>query len=130
MQWTRDGGFSSGEPWLPYGDLSRNVEDESKDSTSLLSLYRRLISFRRGSDALRFGDYVPVEGTPDGIYAYTRTHGDDRLLAVLNFTVGEVAFDLPAALRATGQIIGTHDDRFDGQSIRLQPNEGRLMRLE
>ena len=28
MQWSRDGGFTTGEPWLPYGDLSVNAEDE------------------------------------------------------------------------------------------------------
>ena len=66
MQWSREGAFTTGTPWLPYGDLAVNVEQQRDDATSMLSLYRRLIWFRRGSDALRFGDYTPVDGVPRG----------------------------------------------------------------
>ncbi|MHB8516359.1 MAG: alpha-glucosidase C-terminal domain-containing protein, partial [Dehalococcoidia bacterium] len=125
----RHGGFTAGEPWLPYGDLTGNVEDQSAQPRSLLSLYRRMAWFRRRSDALRFGDYAPVDGTPPGIYAYTRTHGDERLLTALNFTDEAIAFDLPAALRVRECVLGTHEATFDGQQIALAPNEGRLLRL-
>ncbi|MDE3096681.1 MAG: alpha-amylase [Chloroflexota bacterium] len=129
MQWTRRSGFTAGEPWLPYGDLTRNVEDQSGQPDSLLSLYRRLAWFRRRSDALRFGDYAPVDGTPPGVYAYTRSHGDERLLTALNFTNETIAFDLPASLPARECVLGTHEATFDGQRVALAPNEGRLLRL-
>ncbi|MEX2245292.1 MAG: alpha-amylase family glycosyl hydrolase [Dehalococcoidia bacterium] len=129
MQWSRSGGFTSGEPWLPYGDIPANVEDERADPASLLSLYRRLIWFRRGSDALRFGDYTPVEGVPDGVYAYTRISGTDRMLTVLNFTNDPLEVQLPDGLRATETIAGTHGEPAAGQRLELQGNEGRLLRL-
>jgi alpha-glucosidase len=130
MQWSSEDGFTTGTPWLPYGDLAVNVERQRDDPKSMLSLYRRLIWFRRSSDALRFGDYRPVGGLSAAIYAYTRTHGDDRLLTVLNFTNGPISFDLPASLIVSETVIGTHHaDRPPSQSITLAGNEGRLLRL-
>jgi len=129
MQWTRSGDFTTGKPWLPYSNLARNVADESGDPGSLLSLYRRLIWFRRGSDALRWGDYQPLDGVPDGVFAYTRTAGDDRLLTVLNFANEPVDVALPDDLRVTETLIGTHGEPGASQKLTLAGNEGRLLRL-
>ncbi len=129
MQWTHDGGFTWGTPWLPYSNLDHNVAAESKDPASLLSLYRRLIWFRRSSDALRFGDYTPIDGTPEGIFAYTRTSGDDRLLVVLNFTNDAIDVELPDTLSVGETIVGTHGEPAASQKLTLSGNEGRLLRL-
>lgn len=64
MQWTREGGFTSGEPWLPYVDpAERNVEDGGE----LLELFTQLIALRPklGKD-LHFVDSEP------GVLAYRR----------------------------------------------------------
>jgi alpha-glucosidase len=51
MQWSRDGGFTTGEPWLPMVDPDRrNVEDQREDPGSLLNHYRDLIARRRDVD--------------------------------------------------------------------------------
>jgi alpha-glucosidase len=47
MQWTADGGFTSGEPWLPYGDLAINAAAQREDPRSMLHLHRALIALRR-----------------------------------------------------------------------------------
>ncbi|MFL5978859.1 MAG: alpha-amylase family glycosyl hydrolase [Gaiellaceae bacterium] len=50
MQWdpSPNGGFTSGEPWLPPIDpAERNVEAQRADPDSLLHLYRRLIEERK-----------------------------------------------------------------------------------
>jgi alpha-glucosidase len=129
MQWTPDGGFTTSEPWLPYSNLDRNVADEASDPMSLLSLYRRLIWFRRGSDALRWGSYQPIDGVPNGIVAYIREAGDERLLAVLNFTSEPRDVLLPDDLRVTTTIVGTHSEPSPSQQITLAGNEARLLRL-
>ncbi len=129
MPWTRKGGFTTGEPWLPYGDLTQNVADQAGDPRSLLTLYRRLLWFRRASDALRVGDYTPVDVAADGIFAYTRTTGDDRLLMVLNFTTDIVDVVLPEDLRVTATVIGTHGEPAATQKMTLAGNEGRVLRL-
>ena len=61
-------GFTSGEPWLPVAASAArgvNAADERDDPRSLLSLYRRLLWYRRGVPALRHGDYRPLDA-PDG----------------------------------------------------------------
>jgi alpha-glucosidase len=129
MQWSHDGAFTKGTPWLPYGNLAISVEQQHTDPASILSLYRRMIWFRRTSDALRFGAYTPIDGLPAGIYAYTRIEDDDRLLTVLNFTNEPIVLELPASLRVTETVIGTHDLAPASQAITLAGNEGRLLRL-
>jgi alpha-glucosidase len=47
MQWSADGGFTTGQPWLPYGDLALNVEAQRDDPGSMLNLQRALIALRR-----------------------------------------------------------------------------------
>ncbi len=129
MQWSREDAFTTGTPWLPYGDPEVSVERQSDEATSLLSLYRQLIWFRRGSDALRFGEYLPVDEVPLGIYAFTRTEDDDRLLTVLNFTNDAIDVELPESLGVAATIIGTHGEPPAVQRITLSGNEGRLLRL-
>ena len=129
MQWSREDAFTTGSPWLPYGDLTVTVEQQRDDPASMLSLYRRLIWFRRSSSALRFGAYQPIDGLPAGVYAYTRIHGDERLLTALNFTNDPIGFDLPESLSVAESIAGTHAPESAARSITLQGNEGQLLRL-
>ena len=129
MQWTPAGGFTGGRPWLPYGDLSLNVRDQRDDPASMLSLYRRLIWLRKRSLALSRGDYAPVNAVPDGVFAYTRTHDDERLLAVINFASAAATFDLPPTLTPRETLVATHAEPPPSQRIALRPHEARLLRL-
>ena len=50
MQWdsSRQGGFTTGEPWLPVvNPAARNVTGQREDSASLLAFYRDAIALRR-----------------------------------------------------------------------------------
>jgi alpha-glucosidase len=129
MQWSRKVGFTAPgvEPWLPYGDLSVNVEQQAQDEGSMLSLYKRLIWFRRSSDALQSGAYAAIDDTEDGVFAYTRSDGGDRLLVALNFTGDERSLGLPSEVRVGELLLSTHGDGGDDELLR--PNEGRIYRL-
>jgi alpha-glucosidase len=147
MQWTRDGGFSHRDPWLPYGDLAVNVQAQEKDPASMLSLYRTLMWARRRSKALTMGAYAAVDGLPEPVFGFTRVHADgepdgERTLTLLNFASEAVAFELPAALQprdvvastrvlvSTHVLASTHGTRASiASSIELAPFEGRLLRL-
>jgi glycosidase len=70
MQWdaSEHGGFTSGVPWLPAVDpRERNVADQERDPSSILSLYRRLIQLRR---ELR-GELELLDAAP-GVLAFRR----------------------------------------------------------
>jgi alpha-glucosidase len=106
MQWSPDGGFTSGEPWLPYGDLALNVEAQREDPGSMLNLYRALIALRRG-----FVD-EPYEtlAVDDAVLAFRR----GEFVVALNLSGG-------AAERPAGRVVlSTHGEPAAG----LRPNEG------
>jgi glycosidase len=76
MQWdpSPNAGFSSARPWLPVGAdyVQRNVEVQSADPRSTLSLYRTLLGYRRSSAALRRGAYESFDAG-SGVFAYRRS---------------------------------------------------------
>jgi alpha-glucosidase len=111
MQWSPDGGFTTGEPWLPYGDLTINAED---DPLSMLALYKRLLALRRG-----FAEepYRTLHAA-DGVLAYAR---GDGIAVALNLT-GE-----PRPLPVAGEVLlSTHMDE-GGRGLR--GDEGVVLRL-
>ena len=111
MQWTRSGGFTTGEPWLPYGDLTINAED---DPRSMLALHRALLKLRRG---FAEEDYRTLHAA-DGVLAYAR--GEDTAVA-LNLT-GE-----PRPLPVAGEVVlSTH---LDGGGEALRADEGVVLRI-
>jgi alpha-glucosidase len=87
-------GWNGATPWLPFPpDAERlNAETEATDDDSMLALYRQLLSERRASPALTSGTLTRLD-TPDGVLAFTRTHGDDSRTVVVNFR--DTAVDLP-----------------------------------
>jgi alpha-glucosidase len=70
MQWdgSPNGGFSTGQPWLPAVDpAERNVEAQRDDPASMLSLVRELIALRR-----ELGDGFELLDAAEGVVAYRR----------------------------------------------------------
>jgi glycosidase len=83
MQWdsSASGGFSdAAAPWLPPVDpATRNVADQEREPSSMLSLYRAATSLRK-----TLGDGVRIlDDVPDGVVAFLR--GTD-VIVVLNLT--------------------------------------------
>jgi len=163
MQWddSPNAGFSDVEPWLPVSEdyVTRNVAAQSTDPTSTLSLYRRLLWYRRRSPALYGGSYRSLNVGDEASFVYVRAAGDERRLIALNFSgdprciaipnggAGEPRFApplsppqaggrshaLPFAEGGTGQIaISTHMDREEKVSLsnlQLRPHEGVIVEL-
>ncbi len=89
MQWTsgKNGGFTTGNPWLGvnpnYRDI--NVESELADENSVLHHYKKLISLRKEEKAFVYGDFRPILVDDKEIVAYYRVYGKDKFLVVCNF---------------------------------------------
>jgi glycosidase len=139
MQWNANpnAGFSALETpnlWLPLSDQfeTLNVERELDDLTSMLSLYRELLSLRKSSPALQWGSYQPVDNVPSDCFLYLRQAGDERTLIALNISAQEQSITLNEATSATC-LISTHLDcsgSIDLQNFNLRPNEGLIIELE
>jgi alpha-glucosidase len=134
MQWdaTRFAGFSEVEPWLPLAEdfLQHNTMTEHSDPTSILHLYRRLIALRRSRSVLLRGSYRPTYADDD-LLLFSREHGSDRILVVLNFGKNSRVAKFPDA--ATGKLmISSHLDREGEEvngAIELRPDEGVVIEV-
>jgi oligo-1,6-glucosidase len=106
MQWNdrANAGFTTGKPWLPTNPNYRsiNAAAEQADRGSVFNHYRALLALRRATPALVYGAYTDVDPAHPQVYAYTRTLGRARYLAVINFTAAAVNYSLPQGLRVRG----------------------------
>ncbi len=92
-------GFSTAKPWNAPARVRPgiNVKAESADPDSLLSHYRRLIRLRSDHVALRRGGYQAVPLANKNIYGYLRSHEQQTLLVLHNFSAETVSdLQLPA----------------------------------
>ncbi|MGA0594201.1 alpha-amylase family glycosyl hydrolase [Enterovirga sp. CN4-39] len=133
MQW--DGstfaGFSTVQPWLPLGPDHEhdNVEALSRDSGSILSLYRQLIRLRRSTPELAIGDYHPIP-TESPAFAFLRTYGEGRRVVVLNVSGEPTAAKLVSVPDGLRVKLSTYLDRVGeavGVNVALRPNEGLVL---
>lgn len=94
MQWTgeRNGGFTSGSPWeyLKVNYKTTNVESQTNDPSSLLSLYRELIHLRVRHTALLDGEYIMVRSSNPALYAAIRQSQGEIILTVVNLSGEEI----------------------------------------
>ena len=94
MQWARGhaDGFTNATPWeaLQEDSLSTTVESQEKDSSSVLTLNRRLIHLRAAMPALADGKLVPLRASVDGVAAYARRSGNQVVIVIANLTTASV----------------------------------------
>jgi alpha-glucosidase len=127
FQWdaTPNAGFTCGRPWLPPDPDYRscNVESLRKDPTSILGLYRRLLSLRRKHRALHSGALLLVS-VRGNVLVFERTADDERILVCLNF--GDTTQPISAqALSGSTILVSTYLDRSGRlDNLVLRPNEG------
>ncbi|MBE2240236.1 MAG: alpha-glucosidase C-terminal domain-containing protein [Caldilineaceae bacterium] len=138
MQWdaSPNAGFTAPgvQPWLPLSDdyAQRNVAIQSQDPRSMLAFFRTLSALRRDSPALSIGAYQSIDTGVENIFAYTRTHADERLLILLNFAATTHRLDL-SRLGSDAEILLSTGMESTGK-IRLRAlyivgNEGIVLRL-
>ncbi len=99
MAWSpsQSAGFTSAdEPWLPLSSdwADRNVASQLDDPDSYLSLYRRLLTLRKQSPALRMGTYRALDAGPEQCFVYERMHETERVLVAINFSSEPRSIDL------------------------------------
>ncbi len=113
------------EAWLPFPPQAaeHSVEAERADPGSTLHLYRRLLSARRGSLALRLGDLELLD-TPPGTLGWRRVEGRDVRTVVMNMGAVDARVDLNGIVEVSSD--GTDEGQpFSGS---LAPDTAVLLR--
>lgn len=135
MQWDhgRNGGFTTGRPWLPLSAEAAecNVAALAQEAGSILTMYHKLIAFRRRHLALSVGQYVSAH--IDGeVFAYERRHGGERLMVALNFGQKPQKVLLPEDAGKVRVLLSTYADHGgdpNGPHVHLRPDEGLVIAL-
>lgn len=79
--------------------------------------------------ALQAGSYRVIEDAQEGVFAYLREAGAERVAVFLNFTPKTVAVESqldPLAPESWGTLLSTHDGEggeVDSSNIQLRPYE-------
>jgi alpha-glucosidase len=124
-------------PWLPITENYKEicVENQLKDPTSMLELYKSLTNLRKREPALCVGDIEILTNGFDTneILGYLRTFdGSDSFLILLNFGIHSQQLDL-SNLGLTGQIEVSTDMKRGGEvdlkNLQVYSNEGLVLRL-
>ena len=132
MPWDRstDAGFSTAAPWLPLNSdwLTRNVECQTEDASSILRLHRRLLAVRRTHLALSIGDFQLLDAMGN-VLAYERRHGMEWLVVALNLGASPQYLMLPEWASAVRSLLSTVDDSVLIQSgvLSLRADEGVIL---
>lgn len=135
MQWVpeRNGGFTTGDPWLPLNNdiHTRNVKKQEGESNSLLTHYRKLINIRKSSEALQKGSWVPLTNGRNGTLVYFRKTDQERILVILNFTGRQKILSLPE--HAYGKVLfSTHHNHEEFnyfQNMQISPFEATIYQV-
>ena len=137
MQWdgSPNAGFSDAEStrlWLPLaaGHELVNVEVQSRQTDSVLALYRQLLALRRELPALHGGTYMPVDAVPEELFAFHRSFEGEQICVVLNFSDQPVRF-VHECVPGSEPLLSTRLQRveIDGATVSLAPNEGVILRV-
>jgi oligo-1,6-glucosidase len=135
MQWdaSKHAGFTTGTPWMPvnpnYTEI--NAQAALADPDSVLHHYRRLIELRHTEPTVAHGDFHMLLADHEQVYAFTRRHGDTRLLVLGNFSGGSVTVDIPDAAGWLGaELVLTNIPAADALQVQLTlgPWESRTYR--
>jgi glycosidase len=103
-----------------------SVEEQDKDSNSLLNFYRDMVNFRQSSPVLSKGD-IKIITSVNNVLAYARTYNNESNLIVHNLKGEEVSveIDLPDGVNISGNVIkGSGEAKVNGKvvSVKLKPN--------
>lgn len=137
MPWSDapQGGFTTGEPWLPLNPEypAVNVASQQQDPGSVLAYYRKLIRLRRQEAPLIDGRYVEICKRNRRIYAYVREAADGSAIAVIcNLSPHPASYRhrewilCHPDLLLSNLSVAPHDDTH---SLRLRPFEARVYRV-
>jgi oligo-1,6-glucosidase len=144
VQWTSESpnaGFCAPDtkPWMRVNDDYKTVNaaaqraHSDKDSLSVLQFWKRGLAARKQhKDALVYGDFelLDPEDGHDQIFAYKRCGEEEAFVTVLNFSEGEVEWELPERAGVRKWVAGNYTAGAPEKAVKgkitLEPWEALL----
>ena len=120
----RNGGFSAADrAWLPVPaqHLPYAVDQQDNVANSTLSFYRAVLRFRKEHPELIKGDLEVIEGTPEGVLAFTRSLDGQTVFCAFNMSTEPVEYELPGDLAPTDAGAPGSDGQLNGTLLSFGP---------
>ncbi|MFU0443943.1 alpha,alpha-phosphotrehalase [Pseudocitrobacter faecalis] len=128
MQWNGDahGGFTTGTPWIALCDNYEaiNVDTALNDPNSVFYTYQQLISLRKTTPILTWGDYQDLLPDHPALWCYRRQWKGQTLLVVANLSAELQHWQPDAAHGEWTALISNYDEVASAPSeMTLRPFE-------
>ncbi|MGG7147867.1 alpha,alpha-phosphotrehalase [Clostridium butyricum] len=137
VQWNnnKNAGFTSGEPWIPVGNLYKNINAENalNDKDSVFYHYKNLISLRKQHDVISDGSFNIILENHDKVYAYTRSYKNTNLIVLNNFYGEDTELTIEKELIEGNSKILISNYKDSGslsKNIKLRPYESIVYIIE
>ena len=98
MQWdeTKNGGFTSGKPWLSVNPNTAEINVASEqDDDSVLNFYKQLIAYRKDEKIFTEGGFDLIAANDPDIFAYVRSDQEKKVLVLVNVSEKKRHLELP-----------------------------------
>lgn len=138
MQWTSGklAGFTAAHrPWLPIAAnyKTHNVDTETDNPHSFLSLYRTLGKLRNDSGSIKHGSFKVLKTNQPDVLCYVRAGGKEQHVIFINFAKTSVEVEIPEG-RQLGKFVVSSNPKTSlasnlGSSIRLLGYEAAVFTL-
>lgn len=91
MQWTKDGGFTTGTPWLPMNPNHTwiNAAESLENPDSIFYTYQKLIQLRKTEPILTEGVFDLLLPDHEQVFCYTRKWQNTTWMVLANFSSEE-----------------------------------------
>ncbi|MGL5575424.1 MAG: glycoside hydrolase family 13 protein [Sarcina sp.] len=135
MQWnaSKNAGFTSGKPWMKINPNFNkiNVEFESKDEESVLNFYKKIISIKKNSEVLIYGDYKLILEDDENIFAYIRELNDEKYIIICNLSDLECVTKFDIDLENKDLVISNYKEKdfTVKKEMNLEPWECRMYKI-
>jgi trehalose-6-phosphate hydrolase len=133
MPWNdqKNGGFTSGTPWLSLADNYEeiNVKKVLKDPDSVFAHYQKLIALRKRMKIIQDGIYVPLLAENQSVFAYERRLGRESLIVINNFYGKITEIEIPH-LHQYQILLSNYKDSRAEDELPLRPYESIVFYAE
>lgn len=136
MQWTSNGGFTTGTPWIRMNTNTSfiNAEQAIADPSSIFYTYQRLIQLRKIHAIITHGSFQLLLPDHPDLFVYKRQTAEEEWLIVNNFSekTNQLVWKECNLPQTKGNImIANYDSpKLEGDMIEVRPYESFVIAFE
>lgn len=136
MQWSSDGGFTTGTPWIQMNPNTSNINAEQAltDHSSIFYTYQKLIHLRKKYDILTNGSFQLLIPDHPHFFVYKRQTEEEEWIVVTNFSAQteKLACEVCGVQNNNGKIIIANYETptINGDFMEVRPYEAFVLAFE